>query len=228
MIVPCEKERLPLFLKTLEKYQEFGPFPVKLEILIPTRTIKTADFFPAFSEIIKILPYEWSGKFFNPAKAFNLGVKNSKYNNLLICSPEIRPVTNVLEQFSKLQRNNYLCQAFDLNKDGKRIRNLLKGRWWNPGFYFLALYKKEDIETINGWDEDFMLGNCYDDGDFGLRFLRAKLTYEKKPEIIAEHLWHLRKNYKPKGKIINCAHKDWNTKHNIIRPINGLKKLEES
>jgi len=225
MVIPCELPRLSLFRGALAKYKEFGFDSLEeLEIIVPTRTIEDYNFYPEMTHLIKLIPYNWDGAFFCPSLALNLGVREAAFENILICSPEVVPETNVLEQFSKMERGNYLCQVFDLNQRGGRKRSLLKTRFRNPGFYFLALYKKEDIEAINGWDEDFMQGNWFDDEDFGLRFLRAGLEFEFRRDIVGDHLWHPRTNNIPTGKRINKGLMDKNTRLKITRPANGLKK----
>ena len=188
IIMPCDESRIPLLLTTLTAYSRFI-IPKHVEFILVSRTFKQF-IIPGLD--IKVINYKWEGPYFNPAMAFNLGVTNAKYNNILITSPEVTPVTNVLKQFTKLRRGNYVCLTYDLNKDGS-ARGILvdsKHRNEDPSFYFLAMFKKEDLEKINGWDEEYMNGYAWEDRDFGKRFKDAKLKFEMKDEINGAHLYH--------------------------------------
>ena len=194
VVIPCEDSRIPLLLKSMETYEKFG-IPEGIEFVIVSRTIKHNQL--KFKH--RLINYEWdlTPDFFNPSLALNLGVKASKYNNVIISCPEVKPYTDCLNQLKQLDRGNYVCQVFDMKKDETRGISLVNShfRAEHPGFYFLALYKKEDIEAINGWDLNFMYGFAWDDNDFGERFERAKFDFKILDDIQAEHQYHSRANF---------------------------------
>jgi len=191
MVIPCEAERVDLLLNSMNEYEAFG-IPEDVEVIIVSRTIKPNQL--KFKH--KLINYKWdlTSDWFNPSLALNLGVRASTYDNVIITSPEVKPYTNCLNQLKELPRGNYVCQVFDLNEDKTRSCSLVNSnfRAEHPGFYFLAMYKKEDIETINGWDLNFMHGYAWDDNDFGERFERAKLEFQILDNIQAEHQYHFR------------------------------------
>lgn len=226
MIMPCDRHRISLMKITLQKYIEFG-FPSDIEIIVPTRTINNIN------EIIEdppipmmLVKYDNGGPYFNPAKAFNLGVIQTKYDNIIITGPDISPKTNVLQQFSEADTGCYVAQVFDLNEDESvrlsLVNNQFRGN--HPGFYFLAIYQKKDIYYINGWDEDFLAGKAYEDNDFGERWVRAGLPFNIREDIQANHLFHLRVD-DPRGLIINQRLLHKNRENGVIKPKNGLIKL---
>jgi len=190
IIVPMDKDRTPLFFKSLDAYNEYG-IPEDVEFIIVSRTITTIgqSIYP-----LKLIRYEHKGEHFNPALALNIGVKSAKYDNIIITCPEVMPLTNVLSQLKRLKRGNYMCQVFDQTKQFKKGVSLVnsKYRCGTPSMYFLAMFKKEDLETINGFDEDFMQGLGYEDTEFGQRFVNAGLKFECKDYIKALHLYHKR------------------------------------
>lgn len=224
MIVPCEKNRLDLFFNTLEKYYEFG-LPQNFELVIVSRTISSDDIPEKYQH--KLIQYTWDkADYCNPCLALNMGIKYSKHENVIITCPEIRPVTNVLQQFAALERGNYLAQVFDLDPDGNRLESLVNTgyRSDHPGFYFLAMYKKEDIERINGWDLDFMGGLAYEDDDFGIRFKKSGAMFSVIDSIQAEHQFHPRGGGEGAGIyfLLNKACHERNNASNVIRCEKGL------
>lgn len=190
-VFPCDRDRVPLLLKTLDKYKQFGNLD-GAEFIIPTRTLETKDV--NISSIhIRVIPYSWNAEF-NPSMALNIGVKAASFENVIIGSPEVIPLSDVVGELRKLERGNYVCQVYDINEKDERTISLVNKqmRGENPGMYFLALFRKEDILAINGWDEDFMGGCGWEDNDFGERFVRSGAKFEILEYIQAEHQYHQR------------------------------------
>jgi len=190
IVMPCDKPRIPLLLTTLSFYMKFG-IPENIEFILVSRTFNQL-IVPGID--IKVMKYKWGGKYFNPSMAFNLGVKNATYNNIIITSPEVTPITNVLKQFNATKRGNYVCLVYDVGENGQSRGILVnsKHRHEDPSFYFLAMFKKEDLEKINGWDEEYMNGYAWEDRDFGARFVKAGLKFESRDDITAAHQYHRR------------------------------------
>jgi len=167
-VFPMDDNRLEQFTNTKRLYDEM---PQQKEFVIMTRNeLKVARYLDdhKLMKDVRLIPYTIE-KGFNPSKAFNIGVRNAKYDRIIITSPEVMPKTNVLEQFDS-SPGNLLCQVWDQDVAGKVTSLVHKGyRDMNPGMYFLAVFNKSDIEQINGWDEDFMEGYAYEDDDFGMR-----------------------------------------------------------
>ena len=190
-VLPCDKDRLPLFLKTLAKYKQYGNLE-GTEFIIPTRTLGNREVgVPGIN--IRTVSYQWSGEF-NPSMGLNAGVSATSFDNIIIGSPEVIPLMDVVGELRKLERGNYVCQVFDIGVDGQRTISLVNKnmRGENPGMYFLAMFRKEDLLAINGWDEEFMGGCGWEDNDFGERFVRSGAKFEILEEIQAEHQYHQR------------------------------------
>jgi hypothetical protein len=244
IIIPTEKDRLKMLVDTLMCYTDKLMDFRLIEVIVPSRTIMDSkeifDYFNKYCQDyidegismdatiplnIKVIPYTYDGEYFNPSMALNLGVKNSSYNNILITCPEVVPRTNVLEQLQDLEEGNYICQVIDGNEDSTDGISLVNKnfRGETPAMYFLALFRKEDLEKINGWDEDFMGGYAWEDTDFGNRWIRAGIPFEVRDEIIGVHRYHPRGSTNP-GWDRNANLCVQNTINNIIRPKNGLVK----
>lgn len=219
--MPCESNRLDLLSNTLDKYKEFG-LPEEVEFLIISRTLENKYLHRA-----RIIKYEWTGNFFSTSLPMNIGIREAKYDNIIITCPEVMPKTDVLQQLQALPRGNYICQVFDEDKKGDTSFSLVNTnfRAETPAMYFLACFKKEDLVLINGWDEDFMGTYAFEDNDFGNRFVRANLKYEVRDEIQAVHQYHPR-GYVGQGVGFSTAQEilGRNNNQGIIRPRNGLVK----
>lgn len=226
IIMPIDPNRLEQFNNTKRKYDEF---PQEKEFLLITRHPNEIEDYLVSNNLmrdVRIIPYELE-VFTNPSMAFNIGVRESKYNQIIITSPEVIPKTNVLPQLAEKIGKNVICQVFDQDAQGRWEQYSLvntKHRGNDPSFYFLAMYNKADIISINGWDEDFMQGYACDDIDFGGRWMRAGLPFEVADEIQAMHQYHPRSETVHNGEAINAALFYKNRDNNVTYCLNGLDK----
>ena len=188
IIIPMEDNRVELFNNSLIQYQECDLSNV--EFIFVSRNIPVLKFSDVNSKLIN---YTLEGDGFSQAKALNLGIKATSYDNIIVTSPEVMPKTKVIEQLMSLPRGNYICQVFAQNEKGEEYMSLVNSKFRSntPAMHFLALFKKEDLELINGWSLDYQNGSgAYDDDDFGDRFVKAGLKFEVRDEIQAVHQYH--------------------------------------
>ena len=191
-----DTNRLLLWSKTMRSYHNKG-YPAEVEFLIITRSQEVQDYVQGsyHKEYCRVIRYELVGSDFSQAVALNIGIKNAKYENIIVTSPEVKPLTNVLHQLSLLPRSNYICQVFDEDEQGNTAFSLVNKnfRGETPAMHFLGCFKNEDLEYINGWSLDYIRGGgAYDDDDFGDRFMKAGLKFEVRDEIQAIHQYHPR------------------------------------
>jgi len=121
----------------------------------------------------------------------NLGLNLSKYNSIVLTNPEVMHISPAIIQFLELIGENILGKVEEINIDGS-FKQLLMGtkepnRHDNPGMFFLAMFNKNDILSIGGFDEDFRYG--YGDNDFGWRF-KTKFKFRILDEIYGIHQSH--------------------------------------
>jgi hypothetical protein len=225
VIMPFDIHRLNLLVKTLEKYKEFG-IPEGVEFLIVTRYQDTEELYHYIPEGInaRIIPYTWDKETFNPSMALNIGIRKARYNDIIITCPEVLPISNVLQQLSVLRGKNILCQCFDEGPDNNISMSLVNSQFRSshPGLYFLAMFQKQDIEKMNGWDEYFMDCYAWEDIDFGERFNRAGLHFEMHDEIQARHQYHPRGDGNSPLYYKGQEHLEYNNINKVIRPKRGL------
>lgn len=226
IITPLDTNRLQQFMVTKRVYDTMR---FKKEFIIPTRSATEVRKFLKRERLmrdVRLFSYTLS-EGFNVSRALNIGVRNAKYEQIIITSPEVVPTTRVLEQLEPLIGRNVVCQVFDEDIEGDRSFSLVNNHYRNinPAYYFLAMYNKKDIEAINGWDEEFIKGYAYEDDDFGARWNRAGLPFEIHEEIQAVHQYHPRSETIPSGAQINQTHLNDNNASGIIKCANGLTKI---
>lgn len=224
--MPIDTNRLEQFRVTKSIYDSF---PQTKEFIMPTRSYdKVYEYFKDNKMLrdVKLIAYDHE-RGFNPAKALNIGVRESKYDQIIVSSPEVKPKTNVLEQLSELIGSNVICRVWDENEENKISSSLVHNGYRDdtPAMYFLAMFNKADIEAINGWDEDFMKGYAYEDNDFGARWVRAGLPFNVREDIEAIHQYHPRSETIRGGASTNFEKMNWNNDNAVIKPVNGLYPL---
>lgn len=223
IVMPMDTDRLVQFAKTKRAYDAM---PFKKEFLIPTRSQDEVGIYLDMNHLskdVRLLPYTIEGEGFNCSKALNIGVRNAKYQNIIITSPEVKPTTNVLEQLSKCKGKNVVCEVSDQDEKGNLTILVSKTyRGDTPAMYFLAMFQKKDIEKINGWDEEFMKGYAYEDNDFGDRWVRAGLSFEIREDIKAVHQYHKRGETISGGLNTNFLKHQENNANGVIRCKKGL------
>lgn len=224
IIMPIDANRLEQFKETKRAYDTF---PQTKEFIMPTRSYKEVSrYFEKHSlmDNVRLVSYEHKLGF-NPSKALNIGLRLAKYDNIIVTSPEVKPITQVLEQLEGFVGQNVVCQVFDAKEDGTIGDTLVSKifRADTPAMYFLAMFQKSDIKKINGWDEDFMKGYAYEDNDFGERWVRAGLPFTVNDEIKAIHQYHPRGETIRGGMAINLQKLHDNRDNGVTYCTNGLE-----
>ncbi len=228
IIVPMDSNRLEQFKRTKRAYDAM---PEIKEFLIPTRSYDEVFEFMTKNRLmrdVRLLPYKHDVGF-NPSKALNMGAREAKYDQIIITSPEVLPTTDVLSQLKELIGQNVICNVVDQGEDGKVCASLVNEGYRDktPAMYFLAMFNKKDVETINGWDEEFMRGYAYEDNDFGERWVRAGLPFISTDEIKAIHQYHPRGETVPSGSQINWEIYQDNNNRGVVYCEKGIRQDEK-
>jgi hypothetical protein len=224
IVAPIDSNRLEQFKNTKRVYDTM---PEVKEFIMPTRSYEEVHDYLTRNRLmrdVRLIPYKHELGF-NPSKAFNIGVRESKYDQIIITSPEVKPTSDVLEKLSECIGKNVVCSVSEADESGDNL-TLLVGTGYrsdSPAMYFLAMFNKKDIEKINGWDEEFMKGYAYEDNDFGERWNRAGLPFIVRDDITAVHQWHPRSETIPSGLQINSVVFQNNNTQGVIKCKNGLK-----
>lgn len=223
IIMPIDTNRLEQFSKTKRAYDTM---PQVKEFVMPTRSYEPVKAYLEANSLMRdVRLIRYTHKIgFNPSKALNIGARKARYSSLIVTSPEVMPMTNVLAQLAEVVGTNVVCQVSDENERHELAASLVHTgyRDTTPAMYFLAMFNKADVEAINGWDEEFMRGYAYEDNDFGERWKRAGLPFSVRDDIKARHQYHPRAETIPSGAAINFQRLCDNNDQHIIRPKRGL------
>lgn len=188
-----DTNRIEQFINTKRAYDSMD---FKKEFIIPTRSQNKLRKLLKENDLLKdvtLVPYKLD-KGFNCSRALNIGVSKAKYGSIIITSPEVLPKGDVLGQLSNHIGENIVCRVWDTDEDNEVTISLVHQGFRDdtPGMYFLAMFNKDDIIKINGWDEEFTKGYAYEDNDFGSRWVRAGLPFTIREDIQGVHQYHER------------------------------------
>ena len=248
IVMPFDGDRFLQLQKTINAYVYYNDLINidKVEFLFITRLSKIDRCKELRREVLKLcdiydfenrnVVYDpsmsrfYNAEYFNPTMALNCGVKYAKYDNIIITSPEVMPLCNVIGELRKFEKGNYICKVLDEAQygglsmhGGKKYLVGSDFRSVTPAMYFLGLFQKNNIYAINGWDMKFMQGYGFEDDDFGSRFMRAGFSFEVKDDIQAIHQYHPRGEQECDGWRSNQSLFDDNNKKNIIRVEYGIE-----
>ena len=200
-------------------------------------------------------------KYNNPCIAFNLAFNKCSGNIIIIQNAECLHYTDILKiALDNLNDQNYLsfaCYSVD-EETGQKINKLQnisdlndvinflhtpvntngENGWYNHGVYrpvglhFCSAITRKNLKKLNGFDERYAEGSCYDDNEFLHRVKVSGLTVKFIDEGICIHQFHPNFNYyKPntqqlEGRNQNLYH-NLTLKENSYR-ANPLKNILKS
>jgi glycosyltransferase involved in cell wall biosynthesis len=163
-------------------------------------------------------------KYNNPCIAFNLAFSKCSGDKIIIQNAECFHYTDILKATTNdLNDNNYLsfaCYSIDkettlkINETNnfsevKKAINLLpisvytngQNGWYNHGLYrpvglhFCSAITIKNLKKLNGFDERYAEGSCFDDNEFLHRVNVLGLQINFKNDDICVHQYHENFNY---------------------------------
>lgn len=142
---------------------------------------------------------------YNPAPIFNRCVRDARGEFIVLTSPEVFHVSDVLggfdEEFEK-DKNRYIVAACESGKectfDINRIKDFTyKNHMWyqhsdnrNLMYHFCTAIAKHLYEEIEGFDEEYGKGISYDDDDFIEKILSNNIEIVLRDDLLTVHQWH--------------------------------------
>lgn len=171
-----------------------------------------------FLKLIRVNPKDkW---YRNPCIPYNLGFSASQGEKIIIQNSECLHLSDILKDVEEsLTENTYLSFA-TYSVDKKTTEKLEGGGggdvihfdnlsgvinggncWYNHGVYrpsglhFCNAITRSNLAKLNGFDEDFADGICYDDNEFLLRAKKLGLDIVFRDDYIAIHQYHENFNY---------------------------------
>jgi len=146
----------------------------------------------------------------NPAPAFNQGAKVARGQYLVISNPECVHKTNILEGLDHAFTQDPDCYVVcaclsvqEFNLSPKEVQTK-PGVWFQHSVhrnilcYFCSVISRENYGQIEGFDEGYNRGMCFDDDDFRNTVVAAGIPIIARDDLIVVHLNHNKskpKNY---------------------------------
>jgi glycosyltransferase involved in cell wall biosynthesis len=163
-------------------------------------------------------------KFNNPCIAFNLAFSKCSGDKIIIQNAECLHYTDILKiTRDDLNDNNYLsfsCYSIDKQTTEKvneindlcKIKNHIdflpikqdingENGWYNhgthrpTGLHFCSAITMKNLKKLNGFDERYAEGSCFDDNEFLHRINMLGLKVDFKDEGVCIHQYHENFNY---------------------------------
>ena len=174
-----------------------------------------------FLEVIRVEPQDkW---YRNPCIPYNLGFAASRGDKIIIQNSEclhlsdiLFDVQNTLDEQSYLSYGVYSVDPYTTSRiikdDSGDLRSLIyfdnyrgpmngENCWYNHGiyrpcaFHFCNAISRANLIKLNGFDEDYAPGICYDDNEFLFRVKNLGLDINFRNDYIAVHQYHENFNY---------------------------------
>lgn len=201
-------DRIKQFESTLESYRHHYGGRKDWELIVvqdpkerPDTTVKLLGKFYDLPAIL--MAGQGNGN--NPAVLYNQGAEWARGKVIVLTSPEIFHVSNVLSRLDEMsfQGSYFACSCaaavdWSVEKRNGGFPRLVwtPDKWYQHGKYRPAYYHfctallREDWKRVGGFDEEYAKGVGYDDNDFRNRVLRAGLRPLPLDDVLTIHLPH--------------------------------------
>jgi hypothetical protein len=141
---------------------------------------------------------------YNPSTKYNLGVKESVGDRIILTNPETPHTMDILSELDLEDFNSYIvcaCSSVFLIKDGGSYLNSeFKFHYWfqhttlgnNFNYHFCTVISRENYSKCGGFDERFSKGIAYEDANFVKRVLKNQIRIKNRDDLITYHIEHSR------------------------------------
>lgn len=165
------------------------------------------------------------GSFYNPATHFNLGVKNSIGEYIILSNPECVhavDILSILDKETSLSEKYIVCACAYVTKywydeNGSFAFDIDK--WYqhsihdNRQLHFCSCISRDAYIKIGGFDEMYSYGVAYEDNDFLMSVKTNNIYIESRDDLVVCHLHH-NTSYQANDELVNrnasIYRKKWN------------------
>ena len=206
-------DRVPQFRTTLESFIYHGYHlrgDVELIVVEDVKNFKN----PETRNALRALLWEYSDRLYirtfiagslsscSPVVLFNVAGANATGDYLILTNPECAHQTNVLrgmdEHFDKHPRSYVIAACLSVLQETMTMEELQNayGKWYqhsqkrNVLVHFCAALPRTVYQEINGFDENYQFGMCFDDDDFRNRIIQARIPFKVRDDLVTVHLDH--------------------------------------
>ena len=153
---------------------------------------------------IKIVHIIQNIKTFNPCIAFNLGVKASSGDYIILTNPECCHENDIFAKLDTMNLDdNYIVCAckntsyWSIDKIDDNFKlNFTVAEWYqhsimnNRRLHFCSIISKLNYNKVGGFDEEYAKGIAYEDDDFRNIIIKNNIPIISTDEAICIHLNH--------------------------------------
>jgi hypothetical protein len=138
----------------------------------------------------------------NPASAFNQGAALALGQYLIITNPECVHQVDILGELDKqFEENPYcyvVCSCLAIKDTHIRMSRIcdVKGVWYqhsvhrNALCHFCSVISAQQFKSIDGFDEEYDKGMCFEDDDFRNTIQQAGIEIIPMDNLVTVHLSH--------------------------------------
>lgn len=142
----------------------------------------------------------------SPVRHYNLASSNANGEYLMLTSPEVFHMENVLEGLDSIFKKDKDCYVVMGCQNGKNVpfyisefdefTHTIKGAWYqhskshNRMFHFCSAISKEMYNKIGGFDEEYAKGIAFDDNDFIETVKANNMNIVLRDDLLTIHIHH--------------------------------------
>jgi hypothetical protein len=198
---------------SLDSYRDLYSYRDDLEVIIVedsknvidtemhTQLLNIVSQYPDIS--IKVIPDPIES--YNPSTKYNLGVKESSGEIIVITNPEVPHISDVLKFIDNSDMDNLYvicaCQAVHTVRNGASFKECEFSfyMWYqhtqyrDVRYHFCTVISKDNfINKVKGFNEIFTKGIAYDDDNFVKRVQKSGMILLPVDDLVTYHIEHSR------------------------------------
>lgn len=140
--------------------------------------------------------YVFPDVIYNPAPLYNLGVKKSNGEYLIITNPECLHRVNILDglddEFVRDKNCYVVCGCLSYKRDNTPDVWYQHSEHHNMRYHFCSALSKKTYINTGGFIEEFGQGYAYDDDAFRETLVRANVKFVLRDDLLTVHQWHIK------------------------------------
>jgi len=133
---------------------------------------------------------------YNSCRAYNVGVKNSTGDFIVLSSPECIHKVDILSGLDSefnIDKNVYVvCACESIHQDGSFDQWYQHSTYNNRQLHFCTALSRQNYDTLKGFDEDYIYGIAYEDDEWLARVRKGNLKIVLRDDLLVSHLEHSR------------------------------------
>lgn len=136
----------------------------------------------------------------NPAPHYNFGVEKAIGEYLILTSPEVMHVSDILVGFDEeleIDPDAYVvCACKSINRNGSFHMWYQQSKYRDVRYHFCSVIHRPIWDLVGGFDEEYAYGVAYDDDDFVNTLMHRAVKIVVRDDLLTVHQWHERPQFR--------------------------------